>query len=66
MPVYNIKPQDVKGGGSSKTEIVDALPADGVEGQIYLLRKAEENSIFKVHCYNMTISQGSTTKKQVF
>lgn len=51
MSVYKVKP--FLGDGSSKTEIVDALPAEGVEGQTYLLRKTNESSVFKAHYYNI-------------
>lgn len=36
------------GGGST---IVDALPAQGVEGTTYLLRKKNETKVFKAKCY---------------
>ena len=37
-----------QGGGST---IVDALPAQGVEGTTYLLRKKDESKVFKAQCY---------------
>lgn len=37
--------------GSGGSVIVDALPAKGVEGTTYLLRKKDESGVFKAHAY---------------
>ena len=52
MSVYKVKPFLGDGGSSGGgSEIVDALPAQGVEGKTYLLRKVDESKVFKAHAY---------------
>ena len=52
MSVYKVKPFLGDGGSSGGgSEIVDALPAQGVEGKTYLLRKVDESKVFKAHGY---------------
>lgn len=45
--------ENYQGGGGSGSEVVDALPAQGKEGNTYLLRKTEsnENEIPEAQCY---------------
>lgn len=47
------------GGGSS--QIVDSLPADGVEGQTYLLRHTTEFPPIRFKCYTWVYSNESRT-----
>ena len=43
--------------GNGGSTIVDALPAKGVEGTTYLLRKKEESGVFKAQAYALLYSK---------
>lgn len=51
--------ENYQGGAGSGSEIVDALPATGVEGTTYLLRKKDETKVFKAQCYMQLYSKAS-------
>lgn len=50
------KTLNLGGGQGGGSVIVDALPAQGVEGTTYLLRKKEESGVFKAQAYALLYS----------
>lgn len=53
--------ENYQGGTGSGSEIVDALPAQGKEGNTYLLRKKDESKVFKAQCYAQLYAKSGYT-----